>query len=51
MVNDLDVNLSRLAQGAVRALAEERATDLDSRLDEIRLRVAKTDIRVLTPSR
>ena len=44
MVNDLDVNLSRLAQDAVRALAEERAEDLDSRLDEIRLQVAKADI-------
>ena len=44
MVDDLDVNLSRLTQEAVRALAERRAANQNSRLAEIRLKVKTADL-------
>jgi hypothetical protein len=44
MVDDLDVNLSRLTQEAVRALADQRATNQNSRLAEVRLKVKTADL-------
>jgi post-segregation antitoxin (ccd killing protein) len=44
MVDDLDVNLSRITQEAVRALAEQRAANQNSRLAEIRLKVKTADL-------
>ena len=44
LVDDLDVNLSPLTQEAVRALAEQRAANHDSRLAEIRLKVKTADL-------
>lgn len=44
MVSDLNVNLSRLTQDAIRALADEQRADRQSRLDEIRRRVLEANI-------
>lgn len=44
LVNELDVNLSRLTQDAVRTLAAQESADCASRLAAIRQRVADAEL-------
>jgi len=44
MVNELDINLSRLTQDAIRALAQQQAADNSERLTTIRRHVEEAGI-------